>query len=435
MELKYILNESGLSTTAHAIPKIIRAKQNWLKLFWTILLISSATGCFILLVNDIKNFFDREVVTQITVNNEISSEFPSVKICNKNYNYYDKEFENSSLNNSSSYENSFYESTFKLSIISCGFNSRNCSPEDFLINDDISFGKCLSFNIRKNQTGHPIVPKMISRVGKNVGLRLEVKFRKSKLVDELGLSSGLMILIFNSSMNYSIDRIFEGIDVSTGLETNIIVNRLLINKKEDPYSKCIGDITNNYSNIVKFILNNGYAYRQKDCFDICINDLLLEKLGCYIPEYPYTKIDLNFTALRIIPCLEKNSSISDIVMSENTLKVCESKCPLECNSIQYNPVFYHGMLDQITKNNSLVLNIFYDSLSYTRIDEIQKTRPIDLISNIGGTLGLFLGISVLSIGEIFEIIFLVISSVFKQKSNTQTIEDNQFEQNYQDVSY
>ena len=250
---------------------------------------------------------------------------------------------------------------------------------------------------------------MISRVGKNVGLRLEVKFRKSKLVDELGLSSGLMILIFNSSMNYSIDRIFEGIDVSTGLETNIIINRLLINKKEDPYSKCIGDITNNYSNIVKFILNNGYAYRQKDCFEDCINNLLIEKFGCGYLGCPGE--------------ISKNSTMADIATSENSFKICESKCPLECNSIQYNPVFYHGMLDQITKNNSLVLNIFYDSLSYTTIQEIAKMESTDLISNIGGTLGLFLGISFLSFGEIFEIIFLCIASQLKEKKVISKNED------------
>ena len=59
-------------------------------------------------------------------------------------------------------------------------------------------------------------------------------------------------------------------------------------------------------------------------------------------------------------------------------------------------------------------NIFYDSLSYKTIEESAKTGWIDLISNIGGTLGLFLGISLLSFGEILEILFLFLSSIWNK---------------------
>ena len=62
------------------------------------------------------------------------------------------------------------------------------------------------------------------------------------------------------------------------------------------------------------------------------------------------------------------------------------------------------------KQSVLKLNIFYDSLEYEYITEKPKMNLVDLLANIGGTLGLCLGISVLSFIEIFEIftrIFLV----------------------------
>lgn len=44
-------------------------------------------------------------------------------------------------------------------------------------------------------------------------------------------------------------------------------------------------------------------------------------------------------------------------------------------------------LDYI-KENSLLLNIYYNNLEYTEITEQEKTSIIDLISNVGGILGL-----------------------------------------------
>ena len=61
------------------------------------------------------------------------------------------------------------------------------------------------------------------------------------------------------------------------------------------------------------------------------------------------------------------------------------------------------------------INIYYDLLEYTEIVEVEKTSLIDLFSSIGGTLGLFLGMSFLSIIEIFELIVAGLIFAFKSK--------------------
>ena len=60
-----------------------------------------------------------------------------------------------------------------------------------------------------------------------------------------------------------------------------------------------------------------------------------------------------------------------------------------------------------------------DSFDYEMITENPSILLTDLIANVGGTLGLFLGVSVLSIFEIFECLFEVINSQIK--GNTQII--------------
>ena len=99
---------------------------------------------------------------------------------------------------------------------------------------------------------------------------------------------------------------------------------------------------------------------------------------------------------------------------------CEPKCPLECDNIQYNTESSYSNMrtsdDLSKKDTNLSLIIFYNSASYTTIEEMEKTDLIDLIANIGGTLGLFLGLSVLSFVEIFELFGKILFFYLKKNS-------------------
>ena len=65
-------------------------------------------------------------------------------------------------------------------------------------------------------------------------------------------------------------------------------------------------------------------------------------------------------------------------------------------------------LDKEMENISLI-NFFYSSNKYTELSQTVKTTEIDLISNAGGTLGLFLDFTFLSVArticQLYEILF------------------------------
>ena len=73
------------------------------------------------------------------------------------------------------------------------------------------------------------------------------------------------------------------------------------------------------------------------------------------------------------------------------------------------------------KSSVLSFRIYYDDLLYTQISQHPKVLLIDLISNIGGILGLFLGVSFLSIIELIElfleILFLLYNHTYKQTNS------------------
>ncbi len=62
------------------------------------------------------------------------------------------------------------------------------------------------------------------------------------------------------------------------------------------------------------------------------------------------------------------------------------------------------------------INIYYSSLKYTYISESPQTTVFGLLSSLGGSLGMFLGFSVFSLLEFFEIVFeLIWNLIYKIK--------------------
>lgn len=124
----------------------------------------------------------------------------------------------------------------------------------------------------------------------------------------------------------------------------------------------------------------------------------------------------------------------------NVKSICNVECPLECDSVKYNSIMSHAdypsrvyasllanntkiieryssssnarnNLSNVTyeflKEHMLELSVFYGELGYEKYEESPKMGPVDIVSSIGGTLGLFLGMSFLSFVELIDIIIRI----------------------------
>ena len=67
------------------------------------------------------------------------------------------------------------------------------------------------------------------------------------------------------------------------------------------------------------------------------------------------------------------------------------------------------------RNNLLAINVYYSKLNYKSYQESAKTQMVDLVSGIGGTIGLFLGVSFLSFIEIIDLFFHMGLAFYKAK--------------------
>jgi hypothetical protein len=70
---------------------------------------------------------------------------------------------------------------------------------------------------------------------------------------------------------------------------------------------------------------------------------------------------------------------------------------------------------ELSKERLISLKVYFNDLSYTNFSEKEKVNIVDLIANIGGTLGLFLGVSVLSFVEVFDLMVNCVYICFRHK--------------------
>ena len=168
------------------------------------------------------------------------------------------------------------------------------------------------------------------------------------------------------------------------------------------------------------------SYSQDECYHLCSHLFALQQSNCSCE----TTLE-NFAT----DCLTYpgdplfNSGIKKC--AANYLKIfrikeqfekCQQFCPKECDSMNYIiNNYYEPYPNKGTIRNSgelsfyktyenvhdhyIRLYVYIKDLKFTLIRENPKTETFSFISSIGGILGLFLGISFLSLIEIFEIIY------------------------------
>jgi hypothetical protein len=459
--LKSILSEIILASSLHGIPGILRTKRTFFKFVWAISFIISASVCAFMLIKSINDYFKYEIVTTTTVKTEMPSLFPEITICNSNplmtdeaikyvntildewnrkdffelYSTFNENMDFTSMNLyisklailakslDKNRTNEFRKSLgFSIDdmLISCVFSLLHCSPSDFEWYFDSIHGNCFIFKGNQNLR--------VTKEGMLNGLRLEIFVGEALSIKNFAFGNGLTVFINNETL---LPLPFDGYEVSTGKETNIHLEKLRIKKVYEPYGECTLNLNteNSYdSDLYRETFKNYNYYRQKECLNTCLQAVIIKNYSCYSTLFP-------FISSYVQPCLKLDIivqvfSFIQFFFFHNYQNECLIGCPLECESESYaftvSSLDYPSKVfaDYISKKHSIMsrygnrtpsydelkgslvkLNINFQSLQYTLVEESQKTTWLDLISNIGGTLGLFTGFSFLSLVEVLEIVF------------------------------
>lgn len=337
-------------------------------------------------------------------------------------------------------------------LISCSYSSSICTSSDFSLLQSYDYGNCYTFNGFINSS-----TKTTSTAGPGYSLEIEL-FSGDPAYDIYNYKRGFYVVVHNQTATPIMDN--EGVFASIGMETNIGVERRFYLKEASPYSNCVEDPTlesSSSSDLYKLILTRlgEKRYRQAYCYKMCYQIAVVNNCSCYDATYANT----NATDFSILACHDgaKLQCMFDIrtIFSETGWngECSDLKCPIECEQISYKTSVHttsypsSTYLQLLLQQSSLIskyssstksspnfssyvsssiakINVFYSDISYDALIESPSITWDVLLGNIGGSLGLFLGMSFLTVIELFEITLEIIRTLYihrKQKKISNKI--------------
>ena len=463
----------------HGLPNIFGTQVLAKKVLWALAWLLGAALTIYLISESIRDYFKYEVSIKSRIVNENPLLFPKVTICNmdpfttnksvqflansiknnKNnslmankfstdlelVNYFiehqqEYNFKANSLflaNNSDSETQQSLGYNISTFIYKCRFGVWKCNLSiDFEWSYNFKLGNCFTFN-----SGKQTDKFQVHQPGKKNGLQLELFVGKSDAFSSFYNNVGAKVFIYNHSSLYTES---DSLDVSVGKETNIGLTKKIIRKLKQPYSDCEVDsrtsVDFDYSTFYTIFNKSNLIYRQVDCLDLCYQMLLVKNCGCI--DYGVNFFNLfKINAPRV--CVRTDYICMEQIFRNKKsgyYSVCNRQCPKECNDVTY--AYTNSFSDypsrtcakKLLRDSSisvdfdlakedlhdkvLKLNIHFNDLKYQSIVESPEVNTLTLLANIGGTLGLFLGFSVLSIFEILEMLvtLTLVTLNFAQKA-------------------
>ena len=471
------------TSSAHGLPRILTSKEWILRIIWLLLFLSSACymiySCSLLLIS----YLQYPTSVNIDTIREIPTRFPAVTICNQklinktnNPNFtgsFSKKFEidvnvsylysvdespykviSNMIYDSQQYYNELVETEQALSynlsdmLFSCQFNKAVCSEDDFIFFEDPGRGNCYTFNQGNASDGYDI-KTVSSSLGPKTGLTLELFVGNPDIDTYFEFNDGIILSIHNQSFKPFTESL--ELKAGAGAETDFIVSRNFITKLGYPYGSCL-EILNSSSTfssaIFDFIVrNNSEKYSQRYCFSMCQQKTTMDICNCSNYDLPVYRFIDSCEINAEIEC--KDNIIANFSTNyKSNLDYCIKSCPYDCTSIEYNVVSHRSLypnkyyaenilsffakergLNLSAENiyNAFVkLNIYYDSMQYTSYVESPSVTLQSLIANVGGYFGLCMGLSLLSLVEIFELLIRIVMSIiinYKNKNKITRVED------------
>ena len=330
-------------------------------------------------------------------------------------------------------------------LFKCHFNLIECKASDFIWEFDRLRGNCYVFNSGFNSNRELLKSNI---AGSFYGLRVSFYVHANeKLIPFNTLYNTFdsqVIIENNSHLN---EFTLDGIRLPGGFETNINVERVLKYNLPKPYSNCDlgidtpeGSFNSELYNLFSY---SDHEYTQQICLEQCFQKELAKKCNCSSP-YHLSLFNLEpYETIEQIKC-HWNVFENIYISGDYIRNTCLPLCPLECNKTEFkylismnqlngyrflgfilrnknlsSDFINESMINMETATKSFVsVNIYYDSLSYILSIESPKMSIVSLLADIGGNLGLLMGVSAFSIYEIIEV-FIEICFIKKALQTTK----------------
>ncbi|XP_015764092.1 PREDICTED: degenerin deg-1-like [Acropora digitifera] len=304
---------------------------------------------------------------------------------------------------------------------------------------DYRHGNCFMFNGGKDDEGKMQKVLRSHTTGPTGGLKLNLFIQQSQYIAELSHTAGAKVMIHDQGQipfPYN-----EGYRVLPSRSTSFAIRRTVI-ERIDPFNNgsCVSKSDLNRNNLYAKKFNASYS--RQACLNSCQAEKQITKCGCVGGEFPVSDAE---------SCNARDQSTSKCLEGIQLLLLtgeldCESQCSTPCREVQFGTTLsmgqwpsegYEHILEGRVKENSalatekkhgyflgenfLQVNVFYDQLNYEKVTERISYEGVNLVADIGGQLGLWIGISVLTCCEFLELLLIIIRTIFERFSRTHIV--------------
>ncbi|XP_025110802.1 acid-sensing ion channel 2-like isoform X2 [Pomacea canaliculata] len=307
-------------------------------------------------------------------------------------------------------------------ILNCSITGIDCVYQDFTHSLSYDYGNCytLSRPNYKSTTSGPLQ-----------GLFLQLNIESDEYLSTEESGYGLRVILHEDGTRPNPTN--EGFTVAAGSEVFVAIRMVNVNSQGPPYGSC----------------DNGKEYKQKTdntytiggCRDLCFRTAILQNCSC-VPlqddfalllndsfcssdqEYDcmssfYTNYfnglnNGNDSCACSKPCSESAYQAS---VTSRPWPLLEEVRQYEGQACDFNPdspkcdykdQSFTVDTYELRRSSFMRLQVYYDRLNYEIIAEKPAYEVERFLSDIGGTLGLWIGASVLGLAELLEIVILLL---------------------------
>ncbi|GFT19647.1 acid-sensing ion channel 1A [Nephila pilipes] len=338
-------------------------------------------------------------------------------------------------------------------IVQCTYNSKDCfnqsitrdlplETENITITDYPStrLGYCHTIKLNQSTLGK------VRRTGQTLGLTLTLNIERNEYWNLLSPEYGVRIMIHPRQAYPTVDR--GGIVLHPGTKSYMSIRIREIERLPAPYGDCTKTFEDSpLSELLKnkyddYLKNHTY-YTYEFCQSVCREIHLLQKCECVEEQVNSTHKFCNPCSRKEEDCKEDFKSYFD----DNETNACTVLCKPACQDTRYdvtlstsewpNLEFQEFVLkrwpglrsdfvespddkssiplnETFLNKNFLRVHIFVQEMNYLRFMDIEAYTLPELFADLGGCLGLYIGVSLISIIE-FQELLLHITGLFCTK--------------------
>lgn len=299
-------------------------------------------------------------------------------------------------------------------VLRCSFNSKDCNMErDFKLHVDPEYGNCYTFNFNDS------VELKNSRAGPMYGLRLLLDVHQDDYMPTTE-AAGVRIVVheqdkepFPDTFGYSAP---IGFVSSFGLKTKVL------KRLDAPYGSCSDTFRPD-----PYIYEEHYS--PEGCHRNCFQLKVLQQCGCGDPRFPLPNGDERpFCSAKSVAdrqCLSNLTSDSGGYHHIQLECLCQQPCTENVFETAYSAAAWPSVNFKIGvdcpavpdiyndttactdyyRKNTAYIEIYYEQLNFETLNETAGYTMVNLFSDFGGNIGLWIGFSVITMCEIVELIF------------------------------